>query len=155
MGRQIHRPRPGPVVARARWALRHRRPPPAAVLDRRARGEGRGSDARAVRPRRSRPVAGRVGHRHRDRGEKSLTEPQPWTPGPCACMRLWDPAIRVLAPIRRAGPVSPHSQMYLRDLTVELSDLAELPAGYSARAFHESTHAVIERFLDQIPRRKV
>ncbi len=45
--------------------------------------------------------------------------------------------------------------MYLRDLTVELSDLAELPAGYSARQFHDSTHAVVEPYLDRLPRRKV
>lgn len=45
--------------------------------------------------------------------------------------------------------------MYLRDLSVELSDLAELPAGYTAREFHESTHPVVERYLELLPRRRV
>lgn len=45
--------------------------------------------------------------------------------------------------------------MYLRDLTVELSALAELPPGYTPREFHDSTHAVVERYLDLLPRRKL
>jgi hypothetical protein len=45
--------------------------------------------------------------------------------------------------------------VYLRDLQVNLSRIAKLPEGYSARAFHDSTHAVVERYLDLLPRRKV
>jgi hypothetical protein len=45
--------------------------------------------------------------------------------------------------------------MFLRDLSVELSDLAVLPHGYSARAFSDSTHAVVERYFELLPWGKV
>jgi hypothetical protein len=46
-------------------------------------------------------------------------------------------------------------RMYLRDLSIELSDRAVLPKGYTARRFHDSTHAVVEAYLGALPRRKV
>jgi hypothetical protein len=45
--------------------------------------------------------------------------------------------------------------MFLRDLAIELSDIAVLPPGYAARQFHDSTHAVVEAYLAALPRRKV
>jgi hypothetical protein len=45
--------------------------------------------------------------------------------------------------------------MYLRDLAIELSDLTILPKGYTARQFHDSTHDVVEAYLDALGRRKV
>jgi hypothetical protein len=45
--------------------------------------------------------------------------------------------------------------MYLRDLAIHLSDLAKLPRSLSRRDFHLGTHAVVERYLDLLPRRSV
>ena len=54
-------------------------------------------------------------------------------------------------------PTSPSSvaALYLRDLAVELSDRAQIPTCYSPSEFQDSTHAVVERYLDRLPRRKV
>jgi hypothetical protein len=45
--------------------------------------------------------------------------------------------------------------VYLRDLAIELSDEAVLPPEYTRRQFHDSTHAVVEAYLDALPRRRV
>ena len=45
--------------------------------------------------------------------------------------------------------------MYLRDLAVYASDLAELPRGRSLRDFNQSTHPPVEAYQDLLPRRKV
>ena len=70
-----------------------------------------------------------------------------------------DGTIDAASGARRQGRPGPAPRivepMFVRDLTVELSDLAALPPGYAARAFHDSTHAVVERYLDRLPRRKV
>jgi hypothetical protein len=45
--------------------------------------------------------------------------------------------------------------MYLRDLQLGVSSAADLPPSFSLGAIRASVHAVIEGYLDELPRRKV
>ena len=45
--------------------------------------------------------------------------------------------------------------MYLRDLAIHLSHLATVPEPWTRRDFNLSTHAVVERYLELLPRRSI
>ena len=45
--------------------------------------------------------------------------------------------------------------MYLRDLQLDVSSLADLPPSFSLGTIRAPLHAVVEGYLDELPRRKV